>query len=92
MPPTWDNLTIEFQLFKRAVGVKKTAEVPAIKVGEHIMLSAGTAITIGEVKRVTKKTLDVTLSRPICAEQDSRVAIARKIRERWHLIGAGIIK
>ncbi len=92
LPPTWDKLTIEFQLFKRAVGVKKAAEVPPIKVGEHIMLSAGTTITIGEVTRVTKTTIDVILSRPICAEEGSRVAIARKIRERWHLIGAGVIK
>jgi len=91
LPQIWDKLTIEFQLFKRAVGVTKAVKVPAIKVGEHIMLSAGTTITIGEVKRVTKKTIDVILSRPICAEKDSRVAIGRKIRERWHLIGAGVI-
>lgn len=92
LPPTWEKLTIEFELFKRAVGVKKAVEVPAIKVGEYVMLSAGTTITIGEVLRVTKKTIDVKLSRPICAEEGSRVAIARKIRERWHLIGAGVIK
>ncbi len=91
LPPTWDKLTIEFQLFKRAVGVTKAVDVPAIKVGEYIMLSAGTTITMGEVKRVTKKTIDVKLSRPICAEKGSRVAIGRKIRERWHLIGAGVI-
>jgi len=92
LPPTWNELTIEFQLFERAVGVEKEVEVPPIKVGEDIMLSAGTAITIGEVKRVTKKTIDVKLSRPVCAEQGSRVAIGRKMRERWHLIGAGVIK
>jgi translation initiation factor 2 subunit 3 len=92
LPPTWDALTIEFQLFKRAVGVTKEADIPPIKVGEFTMISAGTAITIGEVKRVAKQTIEAKLSRPICAEQGSRVAIGRKIRERWHLIGAGVIK
>jgi translation initiation factor 2 subunit 3 len=92
LPPTWNELTIEFHLFKRAVGVAKEVEVPPIKVGEYIMLSAGTAITIGEVKRVTKKTIEVKLSRPVCAEKSSRVAIGRKIHERWHLIGAGVIQ
>ncbi len=92
LPPTWEKLAIDFQLFTRAVGVTKAAEIPAIKVGEYIMLSAGTSITIGEVLRVTKKTLDVNLSRPICAEKGSRVAIGRKIRQRWHLIGSGVIK
>jgi translation initiation factor 2 subunit 3 len=92
LPPTWNELMIEFQLFERAVGAEKEVEVPPIKVGEHIMVSAGTTITIGEVKKVTKKTIEVKLSRPICAEQGSRVAIGRKMRERWHLIGAGVIK
>jgi translation initiation factor 2 subunit 3 len=91
LPPTWDRLTIEFQLFERAVGVTKVVEVPAIKVSENVMLSAGTTITTGEVKRVTRKTIDVKLSRPICADKGSRVAIGRKIRGRWHLIGAGVI-
>ncbi|NMX22004.1 hypothetical protein C5S30_06155 [ANME-1 cluster archaeon GoMg4] len=27
----------------------------------------------------------------MCADKGSRVAIGRKIRERWHLIGAGVI-
>lgn len=91
LPPTWNELTIEFQLFERAVGAEKDVEIPPIKVGEQLMVSAGTAITTGEVKKVTKKTIEVKLSRPICAEQNARVAIGRKIRERWHLIGAGVI-
>ena len=91
LPPTWNELRIEFHLLKRVVGVAKEVEVPAIKVGERIMLSAGTTITTGEVKRVTKKTIDVKLSRPICAEEGSRMAIGRMIVARWHLIGAGVI-
>jgi translation initiation factor 2 subunit 3 len=91
LPPTWKELTIEFQLLERAVGVAKEVDVTRLKVGEYIMLSVGTAITIGEVKKVTKKKIDVTLSRPICAEKGSRVAIGRKIGARWHLIGAGVI-
>ncbi len=91
LPPTWNELSIQFHLLERVVGVAKEVEIPAIKVGESIMLSAGTATTMGEVRRVTKETIDVKLSRPICAEEGSRVAIGRKIRARWHLIGAGVI-
>jgi len=93
LPPVWEKFTIEFQLFNRTVGMTKAADVSAIKVGENIMLSTGTTITIGEVKRVTKKkTIDVNLSRQVCAEEGSRIAIGRKIKERWRLIGVGIIK
>lgn len=66
-------------------------EVKAIKVREYVMLSIGTAITMGLVKRVTKDTIDVALSRPICAEKGALVAIGMKIGARWHLIGAGSI-
>jgi len=91
LPPTWNELSIQFHLLERVVGVAKEVEIPAIKVGESIMLSVGTATTMGEVRRVTKETIDVKLSRPICAEEGSRVAIGRKIGARWHLIGAGVI-
>jgi translation initiation factor 2 subunit 3 len=91
LPPTWTEVSVRFHLLERVVGVAKEEEIPAIKVGESIMLSVGTATTMGEVRRVTKETIDVKLSRPICAEEGSRVAIGRKIRARWHLIGAGVI-
>ncbi len=91
LPPIWNELSIQFHLLERVVGVAKEMEIPAIKVGESIMLSVGTAITMGEVKRVTRETIDVKLSRPICAEEGSRVAIGRWIIARWHLIGAGVI-
>jgi translation initiation factor 2 subunit 3 len=91
LPPTWEELRIEFQLLKRVVGVAKEVEVQAIKVREYVMLSIGTATTMGLVKRVTKDTFDVDLSRPICAEKGSRVAIGMKVGARWHLIGAGSI-
>ncbi|MGB2728035.1 MAG: translation initiation factor IF-2 subunit gamma [Halobacteriota archaeon] len=91
LPATWNELRIVFHLLERVVGVANEVEVPAMKVGEQVMLSAGTTITTGEVKRVTKETIDVKLGRPICAEEGSRVAIGRKISARWHLIGAGVI-
>lgn len=91
LPATWNELRIEFHLLERVVGVANEVEVPAMKVGEHVMLSAGTTITTCEVKRVTKETIDVKLGRPVCAEEGSRVAIGRKISARWHLIGAGVI-
>ncbi len=91
LPPTRTELSIQFHLLKRVVGVVKEMEITAIKVSESLMLSVGTSITMGEVKRVTKDTINVKLSRPICAKEGARVAIGRKISARWHLIGAGSI-
>lgn len=91
LPPTRTELSIQFHLLKRVVGMAKEMEITAIKVSESLMLSVGTSITMGEVKRVTKDTVNVKLSRPICAKEGTRVAIGRKISARWHLIGAGSI-
>jgi translation initiation factor 2 subunit 3 len=33
----------------------------------------------------------IKLSRPICAQPSTRVAISRKITARWRLIGYGMI-
>jgi len=92
LPPTRDELVLRFHLLERVVGVAKEVETTAIRVGESLMLSVGTAITMGEVKKVTKDILKVELSRPICAKTGARVAIARKISARWHLIGAGTVE
>ncbi len=91
LPPTWYELTIQFQLLKRVVGVANEMETTAIKMGESLMLSVGTSITMGEVTKVTKDSLKVKLNRPICAKEGARIAIGRRISARWHLIGAGTI-
>jgi translation initiation factor 2 subunit 3 len=91
LPPTRTELTVQFHLLARVVGVATEMQPTAIKVSESLMLSVGTAITMGEVKKVTKDTLNLKLSRPICAKEGALVAIGRKISARWHLIGAGEI-
>ncbi len=91
LPPTRYELTVQFRLLERVVGVAKEMETAAIKVGESLMLSVGTAITMGEVKKLTKNSLKANLIRPVCADTGARVAIARKIGARWHLIGAGTV-
>ncbi len=92
LPPTRHELTVRFRLLERVVGIAKEMETTAIKVGESLMLSVGTAITMGEVKKVTRNMFKVELSRPVCAYSGARVAIARKIGARWHLIGAGTVE
>ena len=92
LPPTKYDLTIEAHLFKRAIGTKEQAEVKQISNGEILLLDVGTSITTGAVTRVRGETVELKLTRPVCAEEKARVAISRKIMGRWRLIGYGIIK
>jgi len=85
-------MTLEFHLFKRAVGTKELLEVKGATVGEVLLLDVGTAPTVGKVLSIKKDSANLQLTRPICAEDNARVAVSRKILGRWRLIGFGIIK
>lgn len=91
LPPVLTEFTMESQLFKTVVGVEDNLEVDKIKTNEPLMLAIGTAITLGDVKSVRDQVVEVSLRRPVCAEQGWRVAISRRVGGRWRLIGSGVI-
>ncbi|MFQ5999378.1 MAG: translation initiation factor IF-2 subunit gamma [Candidatus Bathyarchaeia archaeon] len=92
LPPNRSELTLDTHLFKRAIGTKELVEVDKVNKGERLLLDVGTAITVGNVVSTKGDIATLQLARPVCAEENSRVAISRKIAGRWRLIGYGIIK
>jgi len=92
LPETLENFTMEVQLLERVVGMREEVEVESIRSNEALMLTIGTATTLGVVTSARDDIADVKLKRPVCVEKGSRVAISRRIGARWRLIGAGIIK
>lgn len=92
LPPVWDKLKMGVTLLERVVGVTNETIVTPLKVNEALMLSVGTATTVGMVSNVKKNEVEATLKRPVCAKVGSSVAISRRVGTRWHLIGVGIIK
>lgn len=92
LPLTFSELTLETQILERAVGTKELAKIEKIKMGETLLLHVGSAITVGKVVSMKKNDIRVQLTRPVCAQAESRVAVSRKIVGRWRLIGYGMIK
>jgi len=92
LPPNRSELALGTQLFKRAIGTKELVQVDRVNKGERLLLDVGTAITVGNVVSTKENVATFQLARPVCAEENSRVAISRKIAGRWRLIGYGIIK
>jgi translation initiation factor 2 subunit 3 len=92
LPPTRFELTLGMHLLERVVGTKEMIEVKKVGVGESILLDVGTLPTVGNVTRIKGDTVELTLSRPVCAEEASRIAVNRKIAGRWRLIGYGAVK
>ncbi|MDI6639852.1 MAG: translation initiation factor IF-2 subunit gamma [Methanocellales archaeon] len=91
LPPVWDEFTMNVQLLERVVGAPEESEVEPIRTSEPLMLSAGTATTIGVVSSVRNNEVEVKLKRLVCVQPGSRVAISRRIGARWRLIGVGVL-
>lgn len=91
LPPTMTELTLETHVLERAVGTKDLLKVERINIGETLLLHVGAAVNLGKVTSTKTNIIEVKLTRPICAQPNTRVAISRKITARWRLIGYGVI-
>ncbi len=92
LPPTLSELTLQAQILDRAVGTKELAKIEEVTMNETLLLHVGAAITVGKVASIRKGNVLIKLTRPVCAQTTSRVALSRKIGGRWRLIGFGMIK
>lgn len=92
LPAVLEKVSLEVQLFERAVGTEEQIAVGKIKTNEPIVLNVGTTVTSGVVSSAREDQVDVNLKKPICGEAGLKVAISRRIGEGWRLIGYGTIK
>lgn len=92
LPPVVNDLTFETTLMKRVVGVTSELAVDNLKTNEPLMLSIGTATTVGVVTSGRSDSAEVSLKIPVCIEKGQRVAISRRIAGKWRLIGYGVMK
>ncbi len=91
LPPVWDKLSFQVQLMERVVGSDDEFTIEPLRHKEPLMLSVGTAVTVGIVVNTKKDVVDVVLKRPVCVETGSRIAISRQVGGRWRLIGMGTL-
>jgi len=92
LPPIKDEFVMEVNLFNTVVGMEKEKNVEKIKTREPLMLTVGSSTTVGVVTSAREDEAQVRLKRSVCAEEGERIAISRRIKGKWHLIGHGVIK
>ncbi len=90
LPPTWRKFTMKIDLLDRLVGLDDE-NVDEISTGEPLMLTVGTATTVGSVTSARDDECEVALKRPVCAPEGAKIAINRRIGARWRLIGIGTL-
>ncbi|MFH1779545.1 MAG: translation initiation factor IF-2 subunit gamma [Candidatus Micrarchaeota archaeon] len=63
------------------------------KLNEALVLSVGTATTLGFVTNQKKNNATLTLKKPICVAENDKIAVLRKVENGWRLYGtAKIVK
>ncbi|MGB9002679.1 MAG: translation initiation factor IF-2 subunit gamma [Nitrosotalea sp.] len=90
LPENSYNAKLEVSLFDTAVGSGDEIKVSSVQTGESLRLSIGTAPLLSKVTSARGKTVEIQFKRPVCLFESSKVAISRRIGERWRLIGAGV--
>ena len=90
LPPTWNGFEMSVELLDRVVG--GTDEIEPISTGEPLMLTVGTATTVGAVTSARDDECEVNLKRPVCAPTGAKIAINRRVGARWRLIGIGTLQ
>jgi translation initiation factor 2 subunit 3 len=91
LPPVWERLSFKVTLMERVVGSDDELNIEPLRHKEPLMLSVGTAVTVGVVVNARKDVVDVVLKRPVCAAVGTRIAISRQVGGRWRLIGMGTL-
>lgn len=90
LPETVDEISADISLFDTAVGTQDMVKVEPIKTKENLRLNIGTAVTIGTVTNAKNQKIEIKIRKPVCLMPKSRIAISRRIADRWRLIGSGI--
>ncbi|KAF1078961.1 translation initiation factor IF-2 subunit gamma [Methanogenium sp. MK-MG] len=91
LPPVWDKLAFTVKLMERVVGSDDEFTIEPLRHKEPLMLSVGTAVTVGVVVNTKKDVVEVVLKRQVCAAVGSQIAISRQVGGRWRLIGMGTL-
>ncbi|OYT37941.1 MAG: translation initiation factor IF-2 subunit gamma [Desulfurococcales archaeon ex4484_58] len=92
VPPVVRGVKARYELLQRIVGMKEMVKTPPLQQNEVIVITAGTAIRVGVITRLTKEYIEIKLRDPIVAWEGSRIAISRRVLGRWRLSGWGVIE
>ncbi|RLG11456.1 translation initiation factor IF-2 subunit gamma [Candidatus Pacearchaeota archaeon] len=91
LPEITYSIKIKEKLFDKVFGIKENQDIEPLKVGEILMLSVNTTITLGKIEKIKDNEIELSLKIPIIAIKGDNVGIARNINSHWRLIGWGEI-
>ncbi len=86
LPKERNEIRLKYVLLKR-----EDINNAPFKFAEPLLLNIHATPTSGVIKKLEKKTILIKLKRPIIIEKDEKIAISRRIGNRWRLSGYGVL-
>lgn len=87
LPKAIEKMLVTPHLMERVVGSETKGAVENLRLKEPLMLVVGTAATVGVISRLHGDQIELELKRPVVAEEGQRIAIGRRVENKWRLIG-----
>jgi translation initiation factor 2 gamma subunit (eIF-2gamma) len=105
LPDVYIQLTVCVTLFQRLLGVQSEGQVDTriqpLRLGEVLMVNVGSISTGGVIKGLQSAAPQATgqqtyyatfhLKDPVCTSVEERIALSRKMEDRWRLVGWAVI-
>ncbi len=84
LPDAVDSIKIKYELLKRT-----DIENPPLRVGEVLAVNVYTTTNVGVIAELSKGTATLKLKKAIVIEKNAKIAMCRRIGQRWRLAGLG---
>merc|ERR1712137_682940 len=97
LPNIFIEIEVKYYLLRRLLGVKtegdaKAGRVSKLKRGEVLMVNIGSTAAGGRILGIKESDFaKVLLTNPVCAQEQDKVALSRRIEKHWRPIGWGQI-
>lgn len=91
LPEIQENIDMKFTLFDEVFGTGSHERVQNLKLGEMLMLSLDTTITVGRISKISGDIVSLNLKIPVVPLKGESIGIARNLNGHWRLIGFGEI-
>ncbi len=91
LPDISHKIKIKAEHFKEVLGAEGHLEVEDFKIGEMLMLSVNTSVSIGKIISSKNNELELELNIPVVVFEGDKIGLARNVKGHWRLIGFGEI-
>lgn len=91
LPETSSTIKVAYNLFPEVFGVNGHVKSQPLKMSEVVLLSINTSMTIGVIKKLSSKEVELSLKMPVVAFKGDTVALSRNVNNHWRLIGYGSV-